>query len=918
MMRLVPLFSLVCLFLCTGVVLCQRPRSVNIGAIFSFNSVIGRVARPAIEAAVSDINADQTLLNGTTLNLITEDANSSAFLGSIEAFQVLEQEVLAIIGPQSSEIAHILSQIANGLQVPLVSYGATDPTLSALQFPYFFRTTHSDALQMAAMASLIEFYGWKQVITVYVDNEYGRNGISALEDELEKKDLRIAYKLPLSINFNSSHVTEMLNASKLFGTRVYVVHVDVDQSLKIFKVAKRLQMMNSNYVWFATDWLSSTIDSFSPRARKSLDSVQGVVSLRQHTLESKKKQEFLSRWKDLKQTGLSSSELNVYGLYAYDTVWTVAYAVDRFLNENGNLSFSLSDKLLSIKSSDLQLSKLRVFDGGSTLRLKLLETNFTGLTGHVSFDSASRSIISSGYEVINIDNMKINRLGFWSEGIGLSISPPETLKAKQNESSILDQNLDNATWPGGGTEKPRGWVIAVHEKPLRIVVPNRTSFKDFVTVNHPHDIRGYCIDVFLEARKLIPYDVPYKFVPFGDGHSNPKYDQLTKLVADDVFDAAVGDIVIARNRTAMVDFSQPYASTGLVIVAPISRPQSNAWVFLKPFSLELWCVTIASFLMIAIVIWTLEHRVNDDFRGPPVRQLATMLLFSFSTLFKRNQEDTVSPLARMVMVVWLFLLMVITSSYTASLTSILTIQQLPSSITGMDSLMASNSPIGYQVGSFVYNYLTEILFIPSKRLVHLRTPEEYERALRLGPNAGGVAAIIDELPYVELFLSDQTDFGIIGQPFTRGGWGFAFQRDSPLAVDMSTAILKLSETGKLQEIHKLWFCKIGCPGDNELDNEPNQLHLISFWGLYLLCGAFSLAALVIFLIRMIHQFVRYKRRENQNAPSLSNSPPRPSSSGQCSGVISSFVDFVDEREEAIKNMFSHSNRPHQETISEKT
>ncbi|XP_062106121.1 glutamate receptor 3.7-like, partial [Humulus lupulus] len=547
----------------------------------------------------------------------------------------------------------------------------------------------------------------------------------------------------------------------------------------------------------------------------------------------------------------------------------------------------------------------------------LLLSNFTGLTGHVRFNLDSRNIISSGYEVINIDNMKINRLGFWSEVTGFSVSPPETLKANQNGSSILDQKLDNATWPGGGTETPRGWVIAVNERPLRIVVPNRTSFKDFVTVYHPHDIRGYCIDVFLEARKLIPYDVPYTFEPFGDGHSNPKYDQLSKLVADGVFDAAVGDIAIVKNRTAMVDFSQPYASTGLVIVAPISRPQSNAWVFLKPFSWELWCVTIASFLMIAIVIWTLEHRVNDDFRGPPGRQLVTMFLFSFSTLFKRNQEDTVSPLGRMVMVVWLFLLMVVTSSYTASLTSILTIQQLPSSITGIDSLLATESPIGYQVGSFVYNYLTEILFIPRKRLISLRSPEEYERALRLGPSAGGVVAIIDELPYVELFLSDQTDFGIVGQPFTRGGWGFAFQRDSPLAVDMSTAILKLSETGKLQEIHKHWFCKIGCPGDNEQDNEPNQLHLISFWGLYLLCGASCLAALVIFLLRMIYQFVRYKRHENQNVASLPHSPTR-ASSGHCSGVISSFVDFVDEREESIKNMFSQASRPHQESISENT
>lgn len=124
------------------------------------------------------------------------------------------------------------------------------------------------------------------------------------------------------------------------------------------------------------------------------------------------------------------------------------------------------------------------------------------------------------------------------------------------------------------------------------------------------------------------------------------------------------------------------------------------------------------------------------------------------------------------MLVWLFLLLVITSSYTASLTSILTIQQLSSPIRGIDDLVASNLPIGYQVGSFAYDYLTQSLFIPRSRLVKLDTPEDYEKALRLGPKGGGVAAIIDELPYLELFLSKTKEFGMIGQPFTRSGWGF--------------------------------------------------------------------------------------------------------------------------------------------------
>ena len=141
-------------------------------------------------------------------------------------------------------------------------------------------------------------------------------------------------------------------------------------------------------------------------------------------------------------------------------------------------------------------------------------------------------------------------------------------------------------------------------------------------------------------------------------------------------------------------------------------------------------------------------------------------------IFMKSEERTVSSLSKMVMIVWLFLLMVITASYTASLTSILTVEQLSSPITGIDSLIASKWPIGYQVGSFAYSYLTDSLYIRGSRLVALGSPEEYAVALKKGPSGGGVAAIIDELPYVELFLSKQTDFGIIGQPFTKSSWGF--------------------------------------------------------------------------------------------------------------------------------------------------
>ncbi|KAF7823134.1 glutamate receptor 3.7 [Senna tora] len=892
-----------------GIAHCQRPASVNIGAVFSFDSVIGGVAKVAMEMAVSDVNADPIVLNGTKLNLIMEDASCSVFLGSIGAFRALEQGVAAIIGPQSSSIAHVISQIANGLQVPLVSYAATDPTLTALQFPYFFRAVSSDSEQMAAMSDLIEFYGWKEVIAVFLDDDYGRNGISVLGDELQKRRLRIAYKLPLSVQFDPEEITNLLNQSKIFGPRVYVVHINSDPRLRFFHIAHKLKMMDSDYVWLATDWLSATIDSFSSaQIQTSLSVLQGVVALRQHIPDSIQKRAFVSRWTKLQNESAVRMGLNTYGFYAYDSVWAVAHSIDKFIQIHKNIIFAVNNnsKLHHSEAVDIQLDKLKVFANGSDVINILLQTNFTGVSGEVQFHT-DRNIISSGYDVININQMMI-RVGYWSNHLGFSVVPPETLKNKGHGRVPQDQKLDNITWPGGKTERPRGWVIADDARPLRIVVPRRASFVEFVTeLNDSHKIQGYCIDVFKKALEFIPYDVPYVLKPFGNGQSNPHYDALVKMVADNIYDAAVGDIAIVTNRTRIVDFSQPYTSTGLVIVAPIDKGKSSAWVFLKPFTADMWCATAASFVMVGVVIWILEHRVNDDFRGPPKRQIVTMCMFSLSTLFKTNQENTVSSLGRMVMIVWLFLLMVITASYTASLTSILTVEQLSSPITGIDSLIASNSPIGYQVGSFAYNYLTESLYVQRSRLVPLGNPEEYARALQLGPSHGGVAAIIDELPYVELFLSKHKDFGIIGQQFTRSSWGFAFQRESPLALDMSTAILKLSENGELQKIQKEWFCKMGCPEERKSKTDSNQLHFTSFWGLYLSCGVATLAALLVFLLRTIRQYVRYKQRQKDISP-----PSLEPSTSKCSHVIYSFFNFIDEKEEAIKKIFTHCENPQQQ------
>jgi ionotropic glutamate receptor len=228
------------------------------------------------------------------------------------------------------------------------------------------------------------------------------------------------------------------------------------------------------------------------------------------------------------------------------------------------------------------------------------------------------------------------------------------------------------------------------------------------------------------------------------------------------FDAVVGDVTITTKRSLTVDFTQPYVTSGLVVVVPVKPGgPGHAWAFMRPFTPLMWCTTGVFFFFTGLVMWLLEHKKNRDFRGRPKKQVVTTLWFIFSTLFFSQREKVKSTLGRAVLIIWLFVVLIIISSYTASLTSLLTVQQLLPTIQGISGLLASNVPIGYQTGSFVRDYLLQ-LNVAEERLVPLDTLASYAQALVKGPLRGGVGAIVDELPYVQLFLSSECDFTIAG------------------------------------------------------------------------------------------------------------------------------------------------------------
>ncbi|KAI8525619.1 hypothetical protein RHMOL_Rhmol13G0244200 [Rhododendron molle] len=361
---------------------------------------------------------------------------------------------------------------------------------------------------------------------------------------------------------------------------------------------------------------------------------------------------------------------------------------------------------------------------------------------------------------------------------------------------------------------------------LIIAVPGEASFNNFVKITpssknqDQKDYSGFCIEVFQVVQKTLGWERPYNFVEF-----NGTYDELVDSVANKTYCAAVGDITILANRSKKVEFTVPFTESGVSMVVPV-KPSPKAWIFLEPFTLGMWLATAAVLVYTMLIVWFVEHRSNPDFSGPWNDQLGNALWFTFSSLFLAHREKIQSNYARIVVVVWLFLALILTQSYTANLTSMLTISRLRPK-----------------------------LWSPSK--VGCEYLREFE--------ADNISAAFLEIPYAKVFVNRHCrKFTIIGTTYRFGGFGFIFQKGSSLVANISEAILELSEDGTLKRLEDKWLtpnkvCLKSYQNMTESTMEENvdSLSLRSFWGLFLFSVGTSSVCFLLFLGHLLRNYCRH-------------------------------------------------------------
>ncbi|KAF3796308.1 Glutamate receptor 2-7 [Nymphaea thermarum] len=777
------------------------------------------------------------------------------------------EAVQAILGPLRSGEADFVANIGEKIHVPVISFTATSPSLSLAKQPYFIRAAQNDVAQIGAIVSIVKLYGWREIVTIYEDNDFGSGMIPFLADALQQIDVKVASRSVLPTDCSNSFIKTELYRLMTMQTRVFVVHVTPSFGRRLFLAVHKLDMMSSDYVWIVTNGVGNLLGSMNSTV---ISAMQGVLGVRTYVPETAKRAEFVARWS--RQFRLdnpdveTTPELDVFGLWSYDTIQALAFAVER----TNSRKFKFQRAQLG-NSNSTDVESLRISRTGRQLLDEMLRTNEVGMSGEFRF--VNGELQSNRFEVVNVIGKGERVVGVWTPQTGLSSQPVEGKPGRANLSTVV--------WPGDPGAVPKGWVVPTNGNKLRIGVPYKTGFSEFLQVRsdpatNKTTVRGYCIDVFEAVVNVLPYSLSYEFVPFIDEHgkSGGTYNQLVDQVILGKYDAVVGDVTIIANRSNYVDFTLPYTESGVSLLVPMeAEHKKSVFVFSKPLTAELWITSGSFFVFTGLVVWLLEHRINPAFRGTPLEQIGVTFYFAFSTMVFAHKERLQSNLARFVVIVWVFVVLILTSSYTASLTSILTFQQLRPTVTSIQSLVRNGDYIGYLEGSFVPSLL-ERMNVDKSKLREYSTAEQYKEGLTRGSGGGGVSAIVDEIPYIKLFLAKYcTGFSMVGPTYKTGGFGFVFPKGSPFVADISRAVLNITEGDSMASIQRAWFERSEACADPNQEVNSNSLTFSSFWGLFLITGTASLGAIIVFLLFSFHQWVK-----GRSTASLSAEPGPPHNS----------------------------------------
>ncbi len=319
---------------------------------------------------------------------------------------------------------------------------------------------------------------------------------------------------------------------------------------------------------------------------------------------------------------------------------------------------------------------------------------------------------------------------------------------------------------------------AAPRRPLQVGIKPAPPF---VIVNADSSLSGISIDLWQRMADDLQLQFEYKMTDLTG---------LLEGLRSRKYDVGVAPLTMTAEREEKIDFTYSYFNTGLSIAIP--NRGSGSWLavagrLLSTRFLQVVLALIALLLVVGFLVWLFERRRNPEmFGGSVAHGIGSGFWWSAVTMTTVGYGDK-APLTlggRLIGLVWMFVALIIISSFTAAITSALTVSQLSSGISGPDDLYQARVATVGNSAAAAYLKDNAISFRP------VATPDEALELLA----SGDIDAVVYDAPILRYLINSRfkTSLRILPGLFVEQNYAFGLSSGSPLKEQFNRALLKVT------------------------------------------------------------------------------------------------------------------------------
>ncbi|XP_076358702.1 glutamate receptor ionotropic, kainate 2-like [Tachypleus tridentatus] len=759
------------------------PDVIKIGAMFETGD---DTLLTAFSTAVDSMNSESFRLSNFRLSSIIQQLEQQdSFQASKKVCDLLEKGVAAIFGPQSEESSSTVQSFCDAMHVPHIEirwdFRTHGDNHSVNLFP--FTTSLSKAYY-----EYVKHKNWKSFAIVYEENE----ALVRLQELLKDPSIR-KRRVIVKQFVQGRDYRKIIKELGRAGVKNFIIDVPSEKIRTVLKQAQQVDMMSEYHNYFLTSLDLHTVDL--------KDFQYGGTNISAFSLVDEKGQQyinFLRNWKT-GYPGLdnenSKPALKTDVALMYDAVKLFSAAL-RDLDKTNQKIF--------VRPISCQTEQ--PWTHGKDIINKMRKISINGLTGNVKFDeNGFRSDFN--LKILQLTQQGLKEIGKWTPRSGINMTGNFS---KAYEEAI--QSLKNKTLI----------VTTLLNAPYMILKEDRTKA---LTGNDRY--HGYCVDLIREISKIRGFKYTIKEVSdktYGKKNKHGEWNGMIRELIDGNADIAIGDLTITYEREEVVDFTMPFMNLGIsILFRKPAKKVPKLFSFLSPLSLEVWVYMVTAFLGVSIFLfvvarfspyeWTNPHPCEPE---PDTLEnqfsLLNTLWFTIGCLMQQGSELTPKAMStRVVAGIWWFFTLIMVSSYTANLAAFLTVERLVTPIESADDL-AKQSTIHY---GCVQSGSTQAFFeesnIPTyKRMwnfMESTRPRVFVESIEKGVERvrNENYAFLMESTTIEYLVERKCDLMQVGGLLDTKGFGIATPSGSPYRTAISSAILKLQESGALHILKRRWW-----------------------------------------------------------------------------------------------------------------